>query len=135
MHCPIPVARSIACATLLIAMSALITPAFASEHHDAPCSTVESGKSSKKKRFGFNRVLTAARNAGAGSLLGAGVLGDSDAAQAASAIAGAVIEGRSAASAVADAAGSSEYAQAAGVVAGTAVELARQASPGCHAGA
>lgn len=133
MHRSIPLVRTLACTSLLVGMSLLTSPAGAVEHRDTSCSPSASVKPVKKKRFGFDRVLSAARQAGAGSLLSAGVLGDSEAAQAAGAIAGAAIEGRSAASAVADAAGSREHAQAAGVVAGTAVELARQASSNCAA--
>ena len=133
MHRSIPLVRTIACTSLFVGMSLLTPRAGAVEPHGTSCSPSAHVTPARKKRFGLDRMLSAARQAGAGSLLGAGVLGDSEAAQAAGAIAGAAIEGRSAASAVADAAGSGKHAQAAGVVAGTAVELARQASSNCAA--
>ena len=111
------------------------TPAFADQQgaaarHSA-CPAPKPAKP-KRKGLGLSGLLSAARNAGVGDMLGAGVLGDDKAAQVAGTAAGVAMNGgNNPASVIAGLAGSGRTAQAVGVAVSTATEFARQAPSGC----
>lgn len=134
-----PLARAaIGAAILTGVLTVLPAPVTAAEPQTS-CQTAQpSERPAKKTGLGLGGLLGAARRAGVGDVLGAGMLGDSRAAQVAGAVGSTAVAATGSgdtASAAAALAGSGRTAQAVGAAAGTAVELARQNSAGCGSAA
>lgn len=128
-------ARATAGAAFLLGLAIpLAGPVYAAEPREA-CRAASPQKPAKKKDRGFGGLLSAAKRAGVGNVLGSGILGDGRAAQVAGAVTSTAVEvseGGAAASAITDLPDSSRTAKAVGAAAATAIELARQAPLACE---
>lgn len=133
MNTAIQLTRAAVGATMLTVLSSSIIVPCAAAPRGEDC--VAAAPTEKpKKGVGLSGLLGAAKRAGVGNVLGAGVLGGSRGAQIAGAVAGtavAVTDSGSPMGALASVAVSGRTAQAVSAAAGTAVELARQVPSSC----
>jgi len=94
----------------------------------APCGGASAEQPKKKKGLGLGGLMSAAKNAGVGRILGSGMLGGSVKSQVAGAVAGTAINAASGSAGAANAAqvvyGGSAASQVAGAVTGTAINAA-----------
>jgi hypothetical protein len=115
------------------AIAALSVPAHAfDDAAAAPCAATSPDQPKKKKGFGLGGLMSAAKNAGVGRMLGSGMLGRSTGTQIAGAVAGTAIQasgtgGPAVVNPAQVVSGGSQAAQIAGAVAGTAVNTAAAA--------
>lgn len=121
-------------AALLLGLAMpLAGPVSAAEPREA-CRAESPQRPAKKKGLGLGGLLSAAKCAGVGNVLGSGILGDERAAQVAGAVTSTAVEvseGGAAASAMTGFPDSSRTVKAVGTAAATAIELARQAPLAC----